>query len=923
MNGWSASGKRGKSASASWRRSLRSLSDAVWSTDPKQLAWQISDAGLVVCVFLVPLLLGGRHDFAHLIYALGASLVAMGAIAHAELSGKQFKVHGPLLAFIAVTAALLTLQVLPLPASVLRLFGADQGALLPLWGEGAPFGAWNRLSFTPAATLKGLALWLSHGLLLVGVYARLRELQDIERLLKWIALASLGMALIGFAQYAVPNGKLLWVYDHPFEQFGVDVQGAFANKNHFAHFMILGLGPALWLAAQAKPAKGKTGKPTGSQIAWLMAPTALLIAIFASQSRGGVLALAGALLAAAPIFWKTGQVKLPQMIAVALVTLGAVVGVSYYGYGTVGDRMDDLIHGRIEKLDAQHARRSIWQANAEAFAASPWVGFGAGSHREVYPLFLEEDFSREFTHAESGYLQIASETGSAGLLILLGAIATVVATAVKGITRPLDKKTGLLWIAIAAGLVASLVHSLYDFVWYLPGLLGVTLILVVCALRLEQLTRTAERTAAWTSTAPPRVGLAMAAVASVVACVTCFGPARASVSWDSYARSSVALRGMTQRLTKNLTDKRDPMLSQTVVTTTARTTGFLEEVTRSNHSHARAHLRLAGRLLQRYELENEDAPNPMPLTAVRDAALSGGFASHADMQAWLDRALGERAQWLRAAHAHAVTALRLCPLQGEAYLYLADLCFLAPGGPTPQGLVQQAITVRPHDGSVQFEAGRQCYLAGDLEAGLDLWKSCARQPGSHLFKLVALVSRSASAEFFVKRIDPGYEAVELALKQYQIYGSPQDLEVLCDHALSEAENADRQGEIPSQELASRWRHASESLRMVERFEEAIQCSERALQLAPNDFWVRLEAVRAYRDAERFDDSDPHIRWCLARRPDIRYLRSWLQESAKRRTLVDQNRRGRMRLYEELASRPSEPAKLQSIPRLQPPAETLR
>ena len=50
---------------------------------------------------------------------------------------------------------------------------------------------------------------------------------------------------------------------------------------------------------------------------------------------------------------------------------------------------------------------------------------------------------------------------------------------------------------------------------------------------------------------------------------------------------------------------------------------------------------------------------------------------------------------------------------------------------------------------------------------------------------------------------------------------------------------------------------------------------------------------AYRAAGRYEDADAHIRWCLARRPDLRHLNEWLKDAAKRRTLVDRNRRERL------------------------------
>ena len=106
----------------------------------------------------------------------------------------------------------------------------------------------------------------------------------------------------------------------------------------------------------------------------------------------------------------------------------------------------------------------------------------------------------------------------------------------------------------------------------------------------------------------------------------------------------------------------------------------------------------------------------MSLSQIRDAALASAsaFPSRHEQDEWLNRAVGENRRYLDAALKHCLQALRLCPVQGEGYIYLAELAFLeGPQSLTTDKLVAQALLVRPGEGIVQFAAGKEAALAGD------------------------------------------------------------------------------------------------------------------------------------------------------------------------------------------------------------------
>ncbi len=102
----------------------------------------------------------------------------------------------------------------------------------------------------------------------------------------------------------------------------------------------------------------------------------------------------------------------------------------------------------------------------------------------------------------------------------------------------------------------------------------------------------------------------------------------------------------------------------------------LENVVRWQPSHVRAHLALAGAHRQLFETLQLGADNPMSMANIRDAAIQSHFPSREALTAWLSRAVGTHWVHLERALYHTRQALRLCPLEGRGYVYLADLSFL-------------------------------------------------------------------------------------------------------------------------------------------------------------------------------------------------------------------------------------------------------
>ena len=399
------------------------------------LLLQMVDGCLAGVIFLVPLLLGGRHAVGQLVLTvLAVTAVCTWSLRQCRRSAAHWRMTWAMPLLLA-GLALVVLQVVPLPPWLLARLAPRTAELLPLWNQGTgplALGAWSYISFTPAETRAGLVLFLDFVFLFFVVVQRTDGLDDVERLLRWCALAAVGMGLFGIVQLLTSNGKFFWFYQHPFAPTSDVAKGSFTNRNHFAQFLALGIGPLLWWlqdawhrgpgAADRLPAAGRRGDERKTYLLTLALGIVLFAALL-SLSRGGIAAVFLAALACAALcYWASSfSGRLLAVVAAAGLLIG--VSLAIFGFDRVSSRLDDFSSGSLERLDNFSGRRMIWATAAKAIPAHFLLGTGVGSFSQVYPLYVDAvlDEDREYTHAENCYLQIALETGFLGLALTLGA----------------------------------------------------------------------------------------------------------------------------------------------------------------------------------------------------------------------------------------------------------------------------------------------------------------------------------------------------------------------------------------------------------------------------------------------------------------------------------------------------------------------
>ncbi len=618
------------------------------------------------------------------------------------------------------------------------------------------------------------------------------------------------MAAFGIVQYLTSNEKFFWVYEHPFAVTSDGAKGAFTNRNHFAHFLAMGLGPVVWwvqnsLRRGRREHAGFQTASTPSRVgdfgagARLIALGVLIFGILLSLSRGG--AIAGGLAAAASIAvcYRAGSLRGRFALGLAAVALLLAASLSIVGHDRVTERLEGLASGSWDEVDRSEGRRTIWKTTLAAIPDFRWAGSGIGSFREVYPMYLQGRGNAEYyTHAENGYLQVALETGLAGALLMGLAIAVCGYWSVAALRGATSTRMFVAAGAAASVLLVSVVHSAVDFVWYAPGCLVIAVIMAACACRLRQFTRGAEcrlrdrfvlpRAAAWLSAAAA-AGLGVWLVASQ------FGPLWAESHWLSYERAEPRAAYL-QSAMKPAADEdllpEDPAAGgrrggaeaarkAAEMEVEQRMAAELLETVRWNPRHARPPC-LGGELHARCFI----SPRKRPSTACRSArfamrrsrpATAAGRAERVARQGgwehyvYLDRALD-----------HTRQSLDLCPLLGEGYLYLGELCFRK--GPRGGQIGLRAAARRPpprRHGPVSRGAGG---LAGrPARRGIGLLESCRLRsradlsaPGDRLMAgRTAEVALRQEIGFFLEQFQPNLDALQYMYHRYRRIATPEQL----------------------------------------------------------------------------------------------------------------------------------------------------
>lgn len=427
---------------------------------------RVVEAGLLVAVVLAVLAFGGTAPqfFAItqvLILILGILQLLAGRSSSA--ASVRFPVTIPFLLI-----ALVLLQIVPLPISLAHLFGIS--VMDP------PTHSSFTISAAPYQTVSQLLALVTYLTAFYLVLAICTDQRAKKRLVLVLLAIGVFEAFYGLIQY-LAGWQQIFFYVKRF--YLEDATGTYINRNHFAGLLEMILPFAVVFALQHvwalrqrfkeehAPAKGLL---SSAEFPFLLLSIFIAAVLFAalvsSHSRMGTLCALVSLIAVLTLAG-TSQLSARTRVAFGVLFLLGMVGIALW----VGS---DPAITRFETLNDQYThpgqdRLSIWRDTLHLIRRHPVLGSGFGSFVTVYPSVQTAFLNNLVDHAHCDYLEVVTELGLPGGILVFGAIFWVlVRTFHRCKNRGADYDKALS-LACVGSILAILLHSLADFNLYIPA----------------------------------------------------------------------------------------------------------------------------------------------------------------------------------------------------------------------------------------------------------------------------------------------------------------------------------------------------------------------------------------------------------------------------------------------------------------------
>lgn len=394
----------------------------------------------------------------------------------------------PLAAALAVLVLAVSIQLIPLPADMLRTISPEAPAViaqLDLISSMQP-AADHPLSIAPERTLRGLVVIASLALLMLGA-TRLLSMTGVAGLARAIAMVGVALALTGIIQQSMFTG---WIYGF-WPQSGGSPYGPFINKNHFAGWMLMGLPVTLGLLCSGLT-RGLRGVGNGwrDRALWLASPHAsevllvggaaaiMTLSLILTMSRSGMLSASCAVVAIAVLVVRRAATRARRLIAIAMLVAIPVLVIGRAGPGTIAARFTSA------DVNDLNGRLGPWQDAIRIARRYPLVGTGFNTYGQATLFYQSFNPSVHYAQAHNDYLQLAAEGG----WLLSVPAAVCVGLLVIAIRRRFKEETSesTYWIRAGAttGIAAMAVQELVEFSLQMPG--NAFLFVVLCAIALHR-----------------------------------------------------------------------------------------------------------------------------------------------------------------------------------------------------------------------------------------------------------------------------------------------------------------------------------------------------------------------------------------------------------------------------------------------------
>ncbi len=384
---------------------------------------------------------------------------------------RQGEIRLPLPIWTALFAALVVVQLVPLPPSLVGALSPNRVPDLKL----VPQAAWAAFSVYPHGTLLNLVKFLAY----LSAFALAAFVSDFRKgrsvLVRTLILLGFLEATYGIVQYLTGWQKIFTyakIYDLE------EATGTYINRNHYAGLleMVLPFVVAaafysfqVWSSHRHAYGEGREAEERTSAayqtLFYSFLLVIMMVAVIFSRSRMGIL---GAILSIV-IVAGLAQVRVRRkawLLGVAFFVACALGYGLWIGLGPVLARyegMSDPSNLRIE------GRFMIWRDTLQMIRDYPLFGTGLGTFELVYRHYQTGMVTMNVENTHNDFLQFAAETGLPGATLLF---LPIIYLLIKMIGSFLDDPRSYrrsVTLGCIGSTTALLLHSLTDFNLQLPA----------------------------------------------------------------------------------------------------------------------------------------------------------------------------------------------------------------------------------------------------------------------------------------------------------------------------------------------------------------------------------------------------------------------------------------------------------------------
>jgi len=446
----------------------------------------------------------------------------------------------------------------------------------------------------------------------------------------------------------------------------------------------------------------------------------------------------------------------------------------------------------------------------------------------------------------------------------------------QGHEREASKFGPELAVAVSVSLLATLIHAVVDFVWYVPAYAAAVAVLAGLARSLARRkeiaalydralessmvarqergsrmedgrSRNKNRGSGVIETSPfiarprssilnPRssilvvfrilLGAGLITASMTLACVIGGRFVQAvptEYAWNEYYR--LLPQGTDDRPSENFE-------------TLDERTQWLAEACRHESADPEHYYRLGLAQLELFYQHQKKAAKPAGLLETRRTLRETGNNPTAT-RTWLEGRFGNDLGLLEKAHAALTKSLYCCPLLGSAYLHLAKVSFLdLSTPPDPEPYFRQAELVRPFEADVYLQVGLEAWLAGERAHARESWSRACELDRQCQFRLLPLLTSQGPAQEVVQSLPLDFEGLKwLALKETDL-GRTQDSALVVAKAQQAVEHDSTKARNPAF-----WVMLHELYQQAESQGQAEQCLRKAVHLGPDRLGFHLLLIR--------------------------------------------------------------------------------